>query len=151
MGYSISNFPILREGREKSIEKGIIYYHRYKAWGQSLINMRWRKPSERCASATKPSGAFSFLQEITAAPTLRNRPLVLDHFVSPACEKGVVWEPSVDGWIGLVQQMLQLARHITFSDLFGLQNARLRMPRLPLSEVEFISSDLTSKYAISAW
>lgn len=96
--------------------------------------MRCIKPSERCASTTKPSGALSFLQAITAAPMLRKLPLDLDHFVSPGCEQGVV-----------VLQTLQLTRHTTFSDFFGFQNGRLRPPKFPLS---FASS--TSKYAISA-
>lgn len=54
--------------------------HRYNGRGQSLMSRRWRKPSERCASATKPSGALSLRHEMTAAPTLRKRPFDQTHF-----------------------------------------------------------------------
>lgn len=57
-------------------------YHRYIARGQSLINMRCKKPSERCASTTKPSGALSLRFDIKAAATLRKHPFDFFHLVS---------------------------------------------------------------------
>lgn len=44
------------------------------------MSKRWRKPSERCASATRPSGALSLRHEMTAAPTLRKCPSDQTHF-----------------------------------------------------------------------
>lgn len=77
------------------------------------MSIRCKKPSERCASATKPSGAFSFRQDITAAPTLRKRPLDLNHFDS---SEYCVW---CNGSTGPVLQTLQFTQQATLSEFFG--------------------------------
>lgn len=113
-------------------------YHKYNAWEQFLIKIRCKRPSARCASATKPSGALSFRQEMTAAPTLRKRPLDLNHFDFIFPENGML-------------QTSQLARQIIFS-LFLLRPWHDFLPPFKLSSLESGSDflELISKYDISA-
>lgn len=118
--------------------------------GQSLIRMRCRKPSERCASATKPSGAFSLRHEITAAPTLRKRPLDRNHLESSE----YMWEVEatfLSIWEGF-KVSLQTTQSTRQTAFFGfLNNLQLRLLPLsgrPLSMIG--SSDLTSRKATSA-
>lgn len=109
-----------------------------------MISIRCKKPSERWASATKPSGALSFRLDITAAPTLRNCPLDLTHFESRTCPVGT--------WTGFVLQTLHFARQITRSDfLVRLQNAfPLLLPPKLWPALDVVFSDLISRYATSA-
>lgn len=112
--------------------------------------MRWRKPSERCASATKPSGAFSFLQEITAAPTLINRPLHFTHLFVSEFKWGVRLQISVASLFGISLQTLQLIRQIHLSDLRGAFNPHNMLLSRFFLGFGMVSSDSTSRYDISA-
>lgn len=111
--------------------------------------MRCRKPSERCASATRPSGALSFRQEIMAAPTLRKLPLDFNHLCSSGSEEGASGGTLVDTQLLFVLQVLQLTRQTTLSDFLG-RSHRPYLLLATVSELALVFSDLTSRHATSA-
>jgi hypothetical protein len=84
------------------------------------MRRRWRKPSDRCASATKPSGARSLRHEMTAAPTLRKRPLDQTHFgfSQTVLELSVISSTELRPDVEASLHMKQFVRQITFRCLF---------------------------------
>nr|GMC94364.1 hypothetical protein Iba_chr05bCG11050 [Ipomoea batatas] len=148
-------YALLAKRSERKRERGIpCGAQRSENPRDSRPSLQAGKPSERCASATRPSGALSFRQEIIAPPILRNRPLDFNHLDSS--EFGSSEYVSDISCLGDVSpafklHTLQFTRHTILSGfLRRLQYGFFLLTCSPPCSPKFAFFESTSKYATSA-